>query len=77
MGNADAMIILSTTGKNFLKPSQAVKKANDIGSLEAAKILTATHIFAPIKPKVAQSYAESLKTLENFYIKSNATKLKH
>lgn len=33
MGNADAMIILSTTGANQMKPADAVTKASHIGSL--------------------------------------------
>lgn len=49
MGNPDALIILSTTGSNQMKPSQAVNKANQMGSLQAAKILKSTNIFAPMK----------------------------
>lgn len=56
MGNPDALIILSTTSGG-LKPEVAVNKANQRGSLEAAKILNSTHIFAPLKNKTANTYA--------------------
>lgn len=42
-----------------------------MGSLEAGKILNSTNIFAPKVNRNGNSYAETLKTLNNFYVTKN------
>lgn len=74
MGNPDALIVLSTSGSNHLKPSDAVNKAYEMGSMGAAKILNSTNIFAPKVNKNATTYAETLKTLNNFYVSKNTSR---
>ncbi len=76
MGNPDALIILSTTSNFHMKPAEAVNKAYEVKSLEAAKILNTTHIFAPSRQRSAQNYVETLKTLSNFYVRSSNSKEK-
>lgn len=71
MGNPDALIVLSSTGTNNIKPANAINKAYQMGSLEAGKILNSTNIFAPKVNRNGNSYAETLKTLNNFYVTKN------
>lgn len=59
-----------------MKPAEAVNKAYEVKSLEAAKILNTTHIFAPSRQRSAQNYVETLKTLSNFYVRSSNSKEK-
>lgn len=74
MGNPEAMVFLGLMADTERQIVDALKIANNNGSREAAKLLHSTNAFVPKKQHEVKSYVDTMKTLQNFYVKGSMGK---